>query len=62
MLTQFENELKCIAGVFIHRVMNKLDDHPDTEPLYLEWAGKFANLEPADEAWEKLTHHIHWPI
>ncbi len=63
MQINFRNHLKGVASAIIQRVMEKLDDQPGTEELFLQWSKSFANLEEPDPVvWEKLRHHINFPI
>lgn len=62
-LTRFHEDLRGIANSLIQRVMNRLDDDPETEALFLEWARGFAALEPFnEELWERLRAHVKWPV
>lgn len=62
MTEHFRSELKTIAIGLTLRVMEKLDDTPEAEALFLEWSNKLTALEPCEEEWSKLTPHIQWPI
>lgn len=63
MINKFQTDLRGIATGLIARVMDKLDDDPETKDLFLEWARGFSRLEPFNpELWNKLRTHIQWPI
>lgn len=63
MINKFQTDLRGIATGLIARVMDKLDDDPETKDLFLEWARGFSQLEPFNaELWNKLRTHIQWPI
>lgn len=60
---QIEQQLKTVAQGLIQRVMNRMDDDPETEDLFLRWADGFSKLQPHDpELWGKLRTHIQWPV
>lgn len=62
-LTRFHEDLRGVTNSLIQRVMNRLDDEPETEALFLEWARGFAAFEPHnEELWKRLSPHIKWPV
>ncbi len=63
MLKDFTEQLRGISNELILRVMNRLDDDPETESLFLRWAQEFASFKPFDpDLWKQLSQHIKWPI
>lgn len=62
MIEHFRSELKVIANGLVLRVMEKLDDTPEAEVIFLQWANQFTELKPSTELWDQLTPHIRFPI